>query len=142
MEQRYTYFRPRHGADFGPQICIGDDLKDFARKRDIILVGYSILLQGAYTRDDRPIPAQYAGPDAEERMVALQNVATEVGATLNQIIIAWMRRSKPAILPIIAGSKLEQLQETIGALNVCLSEEQMTTLNTAGNPDIKESWLR
>jgi aryl-alcohol dehydrogenase-like predicted oxidoreductase len=105
-------------------------------------VGYSILLQGAYTRDDRPIPPQYAGPDAEERIVALQHVAKEVDATLNQVIIAWMRQSEPAILPIIAGSRLEQLQETIGALNVHLSEEQMTTLNTAGNPDIKESWLR
>jgi aryl-alcohol dehydrogenase-like predicted oxidoreductase len=142
VEQRYTYLRPRHGADFGPQICINDDLKDFALKRDITLVAYSILLQGAYTRDDRQIPAQYAGPDAEERMAALQHVAKEVGATLNQVIIAWMRLSDPAVLPIIAGSRKEQLQETIGALNVNLSEEQMTTLNTAGNPDIKQSWLR
>ena len=141
VEQRHTYLRPRHGADFGPQICISDDLKDFAHKRGITLVAYSILLQGAYTRDDRLIPAQYAGPDAEERVLALQHVAKEVGATLNQVIIAWMRQSEPAILPIIAGSKLEQLQETIGALNVRLSQQQMTTLNTAGNPDIKEAWI-
>lgn len=142
VQQRYTYFRPGHGADFGPQICINDDLKDFALKRDITLVAYSILLQGAYTRDDRQIPAQYSGPDADERIAALQYVAKEVGATLNQVIIAWMRQSEPAIIPIIAGSRTEQLQETIGALDVQLSEEQMMTLNTAGNPDIKESWLR
>jgi aryl-alcohol dehydrogenase-like predicted oxidoreductase len=141
VEQRYTYFRPRHGADFGPQICINDDLMDFAHKRGIALVAYSILLQGAYTRDDRSIPAQYAGPDAEERMLALRHVAKEVGATLNQVIIAWMRQSEPTILPIIAGSKPEQLQETITALKVCLSEEQMKILNTAGNPDIKEAWI-
>lgn len=141
VEQRYTYLRPRHGADFGPQICINDDLKDFAHNRGIALVAYSILLQGAYTRDDRSIPAQYAGPDAEERMLALQHVAKEVGATLNQIIIAWMRQSEPTILPIIAGSKTEQLEETIGALNVRLSQEQMTTLNTAGNPNIKQAWI-
>jgi len=142
VEQRYTYLRPRHGADFGPQICINDDLKDFARKRDIILVAYSILLQGAYTRDDLPIPAQYDGVDAEERLAVLQHIAKEVGATLNQVIIAWMRHSEPAVLPIIAGSRLEQLQETIGALSVNLSEEQMMILNTAGNPEIKQSWLR
>ena len=142
VEQRYTYLRPRHGADFGPQICINSDLKDFACKKDITLVAYSILLQGAYTRDDRQIPAQYAGPDAEQRMVALQHIAKEIGATLNQVIIAWMRQSEPSVLPIIAGSRSEQLQETIGALNMNLSEEQMMTLNTAGNPDIKQSWLR
>ena len=142
VEQRHTYFRPRHGADFGPQICINDDLKDFALKRSVTLVAYSILLQGAYTRDDRPIPVHYAGPDSENRMAALQHVANEIGSTMNQVIIAWMRQSEPAVLPIIAGSRPEQLKETIGALNVNLSEEQMTTLNTAGNPDIKESWLR
>ena len=142
VQQRFTYLRPRHGADFGPQICINDDLKDFTLQRNITLVAYSILLQGAYTRDDRPFPAQYAGHDTDERVSALQHVAKEVGATLNQVIIAWMRQSEPAVLPIIAGSRKEQLLETIGALKVNLSKEQMTTLNTAGNPDVKESWLR
>jgi aryl-alcohol dehydrogenase-like predicted oxidoreductase len=142
VEQRYTYLRPRHGADFGPQICISDELKDYANRKGISLVAYSVLLQGAYTRADREIPAQYAGSDAEERMSALKDVAKEVGATLNQVIIAWMRQSEPAVLPIIAGSKQEQLEETIGALNVRLSQEQMRTLDTAGNPDIKEAWIR
>src|ERR1700733_10378519 len=31
IQQRYTYLRPRHGADFGPQIFITQDLKDYAR---------------------------------------------------------------------------------------------------------------
>ena len=142
VEQRYTYLRPRHGAGFGPQICINDDLKDFAQKKGITLVAYSVLLQGAYTREDRPIPAHYAGPDADERMAALGHIANEVDATANQVIIAWMRQSEPAVLPIIAGSRPEQLQETIGALNVTLPAEQMATLNAAGNPDIEHPWLR
>ncbi len=142
VEQRYTYLRPRHGADFGPQICINDDLKDFTGTKGITLIAYSILLRGAYTRDDRPIPPQYGGPDSEQRIAALRHVAEEVGAAQNQVIIAWMRQSDPPVLPIIAGSKPGQLQENIEALNVNLSDEQMKVLNTAGNPDIKESWLR
>jgi aryl-alcohol dehydrogenase-like predicted oxidoreductase len=142
VEQRHTYLRPRHGADFGPQICVNDDLKDFAGTKGITLIAYSILLRGAYTRDDRRIPPQYGGPDSEKRIAVLRHVAEEVGATLNQVIIAWMRQSDPPILAIIAGSKPRQLQESIEALNVNLSDEQMTILNTAGNPDIKESWLR
>ena len=31
VEQRHTYFRPRHGADFGPQICINEDMKQYCR---------------------------------------------------------------------------------------------------------------
>ena len=142
VEQRYTYLRPRHGADFGPQICINDDLKDYCRSHNMTLVGYSVLLQGAYTREDRPVPAQFAGPDADARLAALQAVAKEVGGTLNQVIIAWMRQSDPPILPIIAGSKLEQLGENIAALDITLTGDQMKRLDTAGNPDIKQAWLR
>jgi len=142
VEQRYTYLRPRHGADFGPQICINDDLKDYCRSRNMTLVAYSVLLQGAYTREDRVVPAQFAGPDADARLAALQTAAAEVGGTLNQVIIAWMRQSDPPVLPIIAGSKAEQLRENIAALDIVLTDDQMKRLDTAGNPDIKQAWLR
>ncbi len=142
VEQRYTYFRPRHGAGFGPQICINDDLKDYCQSHGMTLIAYSVLLQGAYTRDDRPVPAQFAGPDADQRLAALKAVADEVGVTVNQLIIAWMLHSDPPVLPIIAGSRLEQLNENIAALDVKLTEDQMARLNTAGNPDIKQAWLR
>ncbi len=142
IEQRHTYLRPRHGADFGPQIAITEDLKRYARHRDIALVGYSILLQGAYTRDDRPTPAQYAGPDSDDRLEALQAIADQVGASPHQVIVAWMRQSDPPVLPIIGGSRPEQVRENIAALDVELSEEQMNILDTAGNPDVKKDWLR
>lgn len=142
IEQRHTYLHPRHGADFGPQICIHDDLKDFSRATGVTLIGYSILLQGAYTRGDRPVPVQYAGPEADERLAALREVAAEVGATPNQTVIAWMRQSDPPVLPIIAGSRPEQVLENIGALSVTLSEDQMRRLDTAGSPQVEKAWLR
>ena len=142
IEQRYTYLRPRHGADFGPQIFLNEDLKEYCRSYGITPIAYSILLQGAYTREDRPVPAQFAGPDSDERLTALKATAEEVGATVNQVIIAWMRQSDPAVLPIIAGSKPEQLNENVAALDVTLSDDQMNRLNTAGNPDVKKAWLR
>ncbi len=142
VQQRHTYLRPRHGADFGPQICIHEDMKDYCREREIALVGYSVLLQGTYTRSDRPLPAQYAGPEADERLAALQAVANEVGATQHQVVIAWMRQSDPPVLPIIAGSSVEQLAENIAALDVTLSAEQMQRLDTAGDPHIEQAWLR
>jgi aryl-alcohol dehydrogenase-like predicted oxidoreductase len=142
VEQRHTYLRPRHGADFGPQVCINEDLKDYCRSRNVTMIGYSILMQGAYTRTDRPVPAQYAGPEADARLDALQSVAGEVGATLNQVVIAWMRHSDPPVLPVVAGSRPEQLLENIGGLDVTLTKDQMQTLDSAGNPDVKNAWLR
>jgi aryl-alcohol dehydrogenase-like predicted oxidoreductase len=142
VEQRHTYLRPRHGADFGPQICINEDLKDYCRSAGLALIGYSILLQGAYTRSDRPVPAQYAGPEADQRLAALRQVAQEVGADANQVVIAWMRQSDPPVLPIVAGSRPEQLSQNIAALRISLNEHQLQRLNTAGDPEVKKAWLR
>ena len=50
-------------------------------------------------REDRPVPMQYAGVDADARLEALRCVAGETGAALNQVVIAWMRQSNPPMLP-------------------------------------------
>ena len=142
VEQRHTYLRPRHGAGFGPQILINEDLKAYCRRESMTLIGYSVLLQGAYTRPDRQIPAQYAGPDAAERLEALKVVAAETGATPNQVIIAWMLQSGPPVWPIVAGSRPEQLAENIASLRIELSADQIRRLDTAGAPDVKQAWLR
>jgi len=142
VEQRYTYLRPRYGADFGPQIFLSEDMKDCAQSEGIGLIGYSVLLQGAYTRSDREIPAQFGGFDSGERLETLNAVARELGHSANQVVIAWMRQSKPPVLPIIAGSRVEQLSENIAAVDLSLSDEQMQRLSAAGNPKIERAWLQ
>ena len=142
VEQRYTYLRPRHGADFGPQIFVTEDMKRYCAHHGITIIAYSILLQGAYSRDDKPMPAQFAGPETDERLAALQAVASDTGATVSQVIIAWMRQSDPPVLPIIGGSTTEQIEENIGALDLTLTSSQMEHLTRAGDPDVKKAWLR
>jgi aryl-alcohol dehydrogenase-like predicted oxidoreductase len=142
IQQRYTYVRPRHGADFGPQIFLSEDVKAYAKHHRITPVAYSVLLSGAYTRSERPLPAQFAGVDSDERVATLKSVAGELGATPNQVVIAWMRQSDPAVLPIIAGSRIEQLQENIDALKLKLSEDQMKRLTSAGDPVISQAWMQ
>ena len=142
IEQRYTYLRPRHGADFGPQIFISEELKDYADEKDVALIGYSVLLRGAYTRRDRELPTQFTGPDSEERLRVLSEVAREIPCTLNQLVIAWMRQNSPPILPIIAASRTEQLAENFDALKYTLTSEQMSRLNTAGNAVVAQAWIQ
>ncbi len=72
----------------------------------------------------------------------LESVANEVGATACQVIIAWLRQSEPAVLPIIAASQTAQLSENINALDISLSRDQMARLNAAGNPQIEQAWIR
>lgn len=134
LQQRYTYLRPRPGASFGPQIAVNDDMLDYVESRagEFTLLAYSTLLAGAYARRDRPIPPEYAGPDSDARLAALAAVAAETGATANQVLLAWMMQHPSPVIPLIAASQPEHLQENIDALNVTLSPEQMQRLDSAG----------
>lgn len=132
IQQRFTYLRPKPGASFGPQRSVNDDLLDYCAHRDLTMLAYSALLSGAYaSRIDRELPEQYTGPDADARMSALKAVAMETEATPNQVILAWMHQSKPTIIPLVAASTMEQMQENLDALAVKLTDEQITRLTTA-----------
>jgi aryl-alcohol dehydrogenase-like predicted oxidoreductase len=132
IQQRYTYLRPKPGASFAPQVFANDDLLDCCRSTGVTLLAYSVLLGGAYTRADRTIPEQHAGPDTDNRMRALRAVAQESGATVNQVVLRWMMQSSPPILPLIAASDEAQLQENLGALDFELTSDQMERLDKAG----------
>jgi aryl-alcohol dehydrogenase-like predicted oxidoreductase len=131
-QQRYTYLRPKPGADFGVNPHASAELLDYAREEpDLALLGYSVLLSGAYSRDDRPLPEQYDHPDSHRRLAVLADVAAETGATPNQIVLAWLMRGDPPVLPIIGVSSVRQLDECVGALDLDLDLELMRRLNSA-----------
>lgn len=131
IQQRFSYLRPKPGASFAPQIAANDDLLDYCTSEGVTLLAYSPLLNGAYTREDRPFPAQYQGPDGDARLTALRQVAQELGATANQVVLAWMMQSDPVVIPVIGATNPEQLTEILGAFELQLSDEQMARLNAA-----------
>ena len=131
IQQRYSYVRPRPGASFGAQIAANDDLLDYCRARGMRMLAYSPLLRGAYTRSDRSFLEQYLGPDTDARLAALRAVSQEVGGTLNQVVLAWMAQSEPAVIPLVAASTMAQMQENLGALDIRLDADQMVRLNEA-----------
>jgi aryl-alcohol dehydrogenase-like predicted oxidoreductase len=132
IQQRHSYVRNKKGTTFDPQIAVNPDLLDYCRNRNITLLAYSALLSGAYTRTDRPFPDEYLGKDSENRLTALNKIATEVGATPNQVVLAWMLHSDPQVVPLIAASTEDQLQENIDSLEINLSLRQLEELNQAG----------
>jgi aryl-alcohol dehydrogenase-like predicted oxidoreductase len=132
VQQRHTYLRPKPGASFGAQLAANQGLLDYCRNREITLLAYSALLSGAYTRPERAIGAQYQGADAEARLAVLRQVAAEKGASANQIVLAWMLHSNPHVLPLIAASTTEQMDENLQALEIELSEEDIKRLDEAG----------
>jgi len=101
------------------------------RSAEITLLAYSPLLGGAYTRADRPVPAEYTGPDTDARLAALRAVAEAHGVTPNQVVLAWMLHSDPVVIPVFAASTPQQMAENLGALDVALSPGDMAQLNGA-----------
>lgn len=122
---RHTYLP---GGDTGVQLHIGEEHLDYALNQGLSLLAYSPLLGGVYTRADRPVPREYVRPGYETYLATLNEVAAEVGATPNQVVLAWMRQSRPAIIPLIAASTAEQLQENLEAVQVTLSPEHLARL--------------
>ncbi len=131
IQQRHSYLRPKPGAGFGAQINSNEDLLDYVESEGVTLLAYSPLLSGAYTREDRDFQEQYLGPDSDARLAVLNSVAGETGATANQVLYAWMMQSTPPVIPLMAASNDAQMTENLGALDVTLSEAQMTRLNEA-----------
>jgi len=132
IQQRYSYLRPKPGAEFHPWTPPAtDDLLDFCRNNPVPLIAYSPLMKGAYDRADRAFPAEYTGPDADARLAALRAVAQKVGAKPTQVVLAWMLHSTPPVIPLFAASTVEQLQSNLQAVEVKLTAEQMERLNTA-----------
>lgn len=132
IQQRHTYLPVRPYASTAMQVAANIDLLDYCRARGMTLLAYSVLLGGAYTRDDKPLPDAYRSEDNQTRLATARAVANETGATLNQVVLAWLMQSNPPVLPLIAASSEAQLAENLGALDVTLSAEQMDRLTKAG----------
>ena len=132
LQQRYTYLWPKRMANFVTQKAVTEGLLEYCHERKVTLLAYSPLLSGAYVRDDRKIPDQYLHAGSIERLQALGEVAAQTGATKNQVILAWMLCSNPAVIPVFSASTLGQLDENLAALDLRLSDDQMTRLNDAG----------
>jgi aryl-alcohol dehydrogenase-like predicted oxidoreductase len=136
LQQQHSYLRRRAGLEHGS--IVDDEQLDYLRERDdLTLVAYSPILKGIF--DD---PAKrvghwamdpYAGPDAEARLAAVAQVAGEVGATGNQVVLAWLlAQQDPAVVPLIGPRTREQFEAGLAAVDVGLSQEQLARLDAAG----------
>ena len=135
VQQRHTYLRPRPGAEFGANPHISDEMLDYARTEpDLTVLGYSVLLSGAYTRSDRPLSEQYDHEDSRRRLAVLSEVAAELDATPNQVVLAWLLGGDPPVLPVLGVSSVAQLDECLDVLTLALDDEQRRRLDTAPTP--------
>lgn len=131
-----SYVRPRPdvtvpGKDHRFGFVTDETLDYVAENQPTELWAYSPLIQGSYDRDDRPFPTEYDHPGTTRRLAILTEVATELGATRGQVVLAWLRHSTPSIRPILGVSSLAQLDEALAAGELVLDATVMERLDGA-----------
>jgi aryl-alcohol dehydrogenase-like predicted oxidoreductase len=134
LQLRYSYVQPRPGAplpDAGHQLATPDSLDYIRHEKDLSLWAYTSLMNGSYTRPERPFPEVYEHAGTVRRLAVLGDVAGELGATRNQVVLSWLLGGDPAVSPIVGVSTSEQLDEALAARNLRLSEDQRRRLDEA-----------
>lgn len=151
-----SVIQPRFNAvDNVPYTCDPDemplpDLFDACRYLDIAVCPFSPLaegfLTGKYSRDadgKTIMPAESRGartegygefPDRWWRVLeTVESVAADVGATPAQVAISWVSNiAGVASIPIVGATSADQLNETLGYVEVTLSDKQHQRISDAG----------
>lgn len=132
VQQRHTYLWPVPGGEWGAQWYARDDVQDLISSNDdMTLMAYGPLINGAYTRPDRKLFTEYDHPMSHRRLEALGEVAAEVGATPNQVVLAWQLGGALPVVPVIGVSSLAQLDEALEAVELDLDPELRARLDVA-----------
>jgi aryl-alcohol dehydrogenase-like predicted oxidoreductase len=100
-------------------------------------------LTGAFNKDTKMAEGDFRttvprfAPEAMEKNRAfvdlLARVADEKGATPAQVALAWLLAQRPYIVPIPGTTKLQRLEENIGAVNVQLTADDLGRIDQAAS---------
>ncbi|WP_103530399.1 aldo/keto reductase [Streptomyces sp. SM11] len=134
VQQRCSYLQPRFdlGLPETGHVHVTRELLDYVRgEADMTLMVYSSLISGAYTRPDKPLPEAYDHPGSVRRLAVLGEVADELGASVNQVVLAWLMAGDPPVVPIVGASSVAQLDEILGAVDLELPGELKDRLDAA-----------
>ncbi|MFI8945054.1 aldo/keto reductase [Streptomyces sp. NPDC053750] len=125
LQLRHSLIQPRPLApvpEGGHRMLTAEDL-DLARSEGLAVWSYSSLMWGSYVRADKPLPPTYDHPGTTRVLAVLDDVAGELSATRNQVVLAWLMRQ--GIDPIVGASRVEQIEEALAAPHVRLGDEHL-----------------
>jgi aryl-alcohol dehydrogenase-like predicted oxidoreductase len=67
---------------------------------------------------------------------ALRRIGGEKGATPAQLAVAWIRSRGPDIVPVIGARRRAQLAESLGALDLSLTADDLARIDAAVSPNL------
>jgi aryl-alcohol dehydrogenase-like predicted oxidoreductase len=69
-------------------------------------------------------------------VAAVKSVADEVGRSMAQVALAWLRTRPVPVIPIVGARKLSQLQDNLASADLSLSAEQVKALDEASRVEL------
>ncbi len=116
------------------------DILPTTQELGIGITAYGILSRGLLSghwsrersqqaRDFRSILPRFQGENLEQNLAlveALRTVAESKGVTVAQVAIAWVLAQGNDIVPLVGARKRDRLQESLGALDVNLTADDLT----------------
>lgn len=67
---------------------------------------------------------------------AVRAVSEQLGRSMAQVALAWLRYRPVPVIPIIGARKVSQLQDNLASLDLELSGEQLKRLDEASRVDL------
>lgn len=133
LQQEYSFLHPKAEADTGYTAHGNDEMFEYVRERDLGFTAYSPLLKGIYMgKAKREAYYNWGIYESEETVAKLDRLdayARALNITTNQLILAWMLRREPCIVPILGFSKLPQYLENIEVTEIHIPEAMLREIN-------------
>lgn len=137
---RYDCIQPRYNLLHRGEV--EPDLAAVCQDQNVGMIPYSPLasgfLTGKYTREYTPPSGRLADEGRRKRYASEQNfqvidklkvMAEARGKTLTQMALGWALTQPFVTSPIIGANTVEQLEESLGAVGLRLSAEEMQKLD-------------
>lgn len=134
MQQEYSYLHPSRDMDNGIIEHADSQMFECMKQEDMAFLAYSPLLKGIF--GDRKKREQYYNWHLFnnelnfKKLDLVEKISNELGITGNQLVLAWLLRHDPQIIPLIGFSRKEQYMENIKAADIRLSDTHLTMMNS------------
>ena len=69
-----------------------------------------------------------------EDIPVIANLAHKKGISVYQIVLAWLRAKSPCIIPIPGASKISSIEDSVHAVEVKLSEDEVKQIDRGTAP--------
>src|SRR5262249_31558927 len=73
---------------------------------------------------------------ARRIVAAVKNVADQVGRSMAQVALSWLRHRPAPVLPILGARKLSQLEDNLASYDLSLSANQLKILDEASRIEL------